>query len=253
MASSPTSPDRAARPFRRWAFFGLAILLGLACIRLGFWQLDRLAQRRAVNASARAQLDRPAISLPPALAEGETLEYRHASASGVFDPTHEVYLTSRPQDGIAGVHVITPLMLAQGGPALLIDRGWIQDADYRALAPETWSVDGPTEVSGFLLPSQGEPAFAFLADRVPEAGEPPLRDWRALSIPGIRGQIPYPILDVYLVQESPAPHAGTPRPSPELDLGEGSHLGYAVQWFAFAAIALIGGVVWLRRKPGVGR
>jgi surfeit locus 1 family protein len=251
--SSDQSAEHHARPIRRWAFFGLAVLIGLACIRLGFWQLDRLASRQAINASAQAQLDRPQVILPQGLAEAESLDYRRATASGVFDPGHEIYLTSRPQDGIAGVHVVTPLLLAEDGPALLVDRGWLADADYRSLPPESWAMDGPTEVSGFLLPSQGEPALAFLADRIPQAGEPALRDWRALSIPGIRRQIRYPILDVYLMQESAAPHAGAPRPSPELDLSEGSHLGYAVQWFAFAAIALIGAGIWLWRGPRARR
>ena len=230
----------------------MAILIGLACLRLGVWQLDRLAQRRAGNASARAQLDRPTIALPQALASGENLEYRRATASGLFDPTHEVYLTSRPQDGVAGVHVVTPLLLADDGPAVLVDRGWIADADYRALSPESWSQQGPTQVSGFLLPSQGEPAISFLADRVPVEGEPPLLEWRALSIAGIAGQIPYPVIDVYLVQEGPAPHPRAPFPSPELDLSEGPHLGYAVQWFAFAAIAWVGAGLWLWRGPRHG-
>jgi surfeit locus 1 family protein len=248
MTAHSSPPPGAARPAGRWAFFALAVLIGLACIRLGFWQLDRLAERRAINAAARAQLDRPVISLPQALADGEDLEYRRATASGAFDPAHEVYLSNRPQDGIAGVHVITPLLLSDGGPAVLVDRGWIADTDYRALASASWSVDGPVEVSGFLLPSQNEPAIAFLADRVPSEGEPPRLTWRALSLAGIGRQIPYPILDVYLVQESPAPHPGAPHPSPELDLSEGSHLGYAIQWFAFAAIALVGGGLWLRRR-----
>ena len=58
----------------------MAVLIGLACIRLGFWQLDRLAERRRVNASARAQLELPPISLPQALAESDDLEYRRATA-----------------------------------------------------------------------------------------------------------------------------------------------------------------------------
>jgi surfeit locus 1 family protein len=166
-----------------------------------------------------------------------------------------VALSSRPQDGIAGVHVVTPLQLAETGPALLVNRGWISDEDHRTRPQESWAVEGTTEVSGFLLPSQSEPSIAWLADKVPAEGEPPLREWRALSIPDLRRQMPYPLLDVYLVQESAAPHPGAPEPAAELDLGEGSHLGYAVQWFAFAAIAIIGGGIWLRRgtSPRVPR
>jgi surfeit locus 1 family protein len=249
MTETPSTPARVTRPIRHWAFFALAVVIGLACIRLGFWQLSRLAERRAFNSTARAQLELSAISLPAALKRTEPLAYRRASAAGVFDPTHEVYLTSRPQDGIAGVHVITPLVLAGGGPAVLVDRGWISDTDYRTRSRASWSVGGPTEVSGFLLPSQKEPALAFLADRLPAEGEPARLDWRALSIAGIRRQIPYPILDVFLVQESTAPLPTAPTPSPEMDLSEGPHLGYAFQWFAFATIALVGAGFWLWRGP----
>jgi surfeit locus 1 family protein len=252
MTDPQTSLPHASRPVRRWAFFGLAVFVALGCIRLGFWQLDRLAERRALNDAARSQLELPAVSLPQDLERGDAFAYRKATALGVFDPSHEVYLTSRSLDGIAGVHVVTPLLLDAGGPALLVDRGWIPDTDYRALTSQSWSVEGPTEVSGFLMPSQTEPALTFLADRVPAEGEPPLLEWRALHIPGIRRQVPYPVLDVYLVQESPAPSAAAPTPAPELDLSEGAHLGYALQWFAFAAIALVGGALWLRRGPRAG-
>lgn len=250
MTEHSSEPSRAARPVRRWAFFVLAVLVGLACIRLGFWQLDRLAGRRAVNAAIRAELDRPEIALPADLGPAVDLEYRTATARGTYDPSHEVILSNRAQDGIAGVHIVTPLLLEDSGPAVLVDRGWMADSDYRRLPPESWAETGPIAVSGILLPSQPEPAIDFLADRLPSDGEPPLREWRALSIEGIRRQVPYSLLDVYLAQQSAAPRPGSPQPSVELDLSEGPHLGYAIQWFAFALIAIVGGVVWIRRAQG---
>jgi surfeit locus 1 family protein len=242
-----TAPQAATRLVRRWGFFGLALLVGLICIRLGLWQLDRLADRRSANSAIRARLELPELSLPDDLAEGADLAYRTAVARGEFDPRHEMYLTSRARDGIAGLQVVTPLLLMEGGPAVLVNRGWISDADYRRLPPDHWTERGQIEVRGVLLPSQPEPAMAFLADRVPAGGEPPRVEWRALSIEGMRRQIPYPILDVYLAQQSPSASPNAPRPSTEVDLSEGPHLGYAIQWFAFAAIALIGAGLWLRR------
>ena len=249
---SPSETGRESAPIRRWAFFALAMIVGMACVRLGFWQLDRLAERQAQNAAARAQLDLPALRLPEDLDGVEDLASRRAAARGIFDPSQEVYLGGRSLDGVAGVHVVTPLHLEQSDQTVLVDRGWISDPDYRTESPETWSIDGPIEVSGVLLPTQREPALAILADRLPEPGEPPLRLWRALSIPGIRAQLPYPILDVYLMQETPPSAEGAPVPTSELDLSEGPHLGYAIQWFAFAAIALAGGAFWLRTtsRPG---
>ena len=246
---SPSESDREAPPIRRWAFFALAMVVGLACVRLGFWQLDRLAERRAQNAAVQAQLDLPAVSLPEDLDGPQDPPYRRATARGTFDPSQEIYLSGRSRDGVAGVHVVTPLRLEGSGQTLLVDRGWISDPVYRTESPETWSIEGTVEVNGVLLPTQHEPALAFLADRLPGPGEPPLRSWRALFIPGIQAQLPYPILELYLMQETPPGTDSAPVPTPELDLSEGPHLGYAIQWFAFAAIAFVGGLLRLRRRP----
>jgi surfeit locus 1 family protein len=242
----PSSPSARPRT-RRWVFFGLAVAVGLACIRLGIWQLDRLAERRAVNQSIRDKLELPPLSLPADLGAGSALNFRQAVVHGEYDPAHEVYLTSRSREGIAGLHVVTPLLLKEGGPSVLVDRGWISDTDFRARSAESWAEEGPVEATGLLLPSQPEPAIPFLADRIPAEGGAALTEWRALSIDGLRRQMPYPILDVYLAQEGEPGTPAAPIPSPEFELDEGPHLGYAIQWFAFAAIALIGGAVWLRR------
>ena len=46
-------------------------------------------------------------------------------------------------------------------------------------------------------------------------------------------------ISLVLDQQQPASQ-GDPVPMPQEELTEGSHLGYAVQWFAFAAIAIVG-------------
>ena len=48
----------------RWILLTILALLGaVGCVRLGIWQLDRLAQRQALNAHVRAMLALP----PPVL------------------------------------------------------------------------------------------------------------------------------------------------------------------------------------------
>jgi surfeit locus 1 family protein len=241
------SPYGRSHALRRWGFFALAMTLGVFCVRLGFWQLDRLGQRRERNAAIEARLARPAVLLPDDLDRVDDLEYRRARAVGTFDPSGEIYLTNRSLDEIAGVHVVTPLVLEGRAEVLLVDRGWISDPDYRTRESITWSLDGAVEVEGVLMPSQREPALAFFADPIPAPGEPPLSIWRALYIPGIRQQLAAPVLDVFLMQENDPEDPDLPRPAPELDLSEGPHLSYALQWFAFAATAFIGGAYWIRR------
>ncbi len=201
-----------------------------------------------MNEAIQARLSLAPLELPRDLETVGDFTYRRAIAVGTFDPEGEVFLGSRSRGGVSGVHVVTPLRMEDTDAGLLVVRGWIADEVARNEPAGTWAVAGTVTVSGVLKPSQPEPSLAFLADRIPSEGGLPLRTWRVLNVEGIGGQTPYPLLEVFLEQETPAPHPGAPLPAGELDLGEGSHFGYAIQWFAFAAIAWIGGILWLRSR-----
>jgi surfeit locus 1 family protein len=66
----------------------------------------------------------------------------------------------------------------------------------------------------------------------------------------IQSQLPYPIAPDYLLlqKQTPAQPGGSPVPAPLPTLTEGPHLGYAIQWFAFAIIALAGFVILALRE-----
>ena len=79
---------------------------------------------------------------------------------------------------------------------------------------------------------------------------PRLDAWHRVDIPRIQEQIPYSLLPLYL-EEDQAPGEPVrrfPRAAPQLVLSEGSHLGYAVQWFAFAGILLGGYTLFFRQR-----
>ncbi|MGC8780654.1 MAG: SURF1 family cytochrome oxidase biogenesis protein, partial [Anaerolineae bacterium] len=71
---------------------------------------------------------------------------------------------------------------------------------------------------------------------------PRLDAWFRVDLPRIQEQMPYPLLPVFLEEETPAGVAPRwlPRPDPDIRLDEGSHLLYAVQWAAFAGILAAG-------------
>jgi surfeit locus 1 family protein len=231
---------------RHWAFVATTITVAAGCVALGFWQLSRLSDRRAKNALIRSRLALPPIELsgpdlPPDLAA-----YRPAVASGSFDSGHQIILLNRSYNDEPGGHLITPLLLATGGPAILVDRGWIDydlstSGDLSSLDPK-----GSIQIRGILLASQPEPGWAILSDP-PSDGEW-RRSWRNLNLERLQEQFPYPLLPVYLAQTEPVDQAELPRPDAAIDLSEGPHLSYAIQWFAFALIAIIGGGIWLRRQ-----
>ncbi len=231
------------------------ILLSLAVlalagvfVRLGFWQLDRREQRAARNDAWRSALAAPPLALDSAGAAAVSADpaayvNRRVTVRGVYDPAGQVVLRGRVNGGRPGVHVVTPLVL-DGGAAVLVNRGWAPSPDGATVDPRPLAEPGPRVVSGVLQ----------TVPRTGDAGQPvPARDgrpatWRRLDLDAARARSPRPLLPLY-VQQLPA--AGEAAPLARVDVPElsaGPHLSYAVQWFSFAAIAVVGLAILLLRR-----
>lgn len=243
------------RPLPPWlkSFFLLAVpVIAVGMLALGFWQLARLQERRAQNALIQARTQAPPVELPVQLSNDEWSEwdYRPVTVRGVFDPAQEIVWKTQAYKGAPGVHVITPLRIAGASSAVLVDRGWLPyleaEPERRAAYPPP---AGEVTVTGLLrLPA---PRDSFLSPRDPPLGPdlPRLDGWFWLDTGAIQGQMPYPLLPVIVVQ-APEPGAtGLPLRDANLQLDDGPHLSYAVQWFAFAAIAIFGPLIyWLGER-----
>ena len=236
---------------RRYIAITLFVLLAmLVMARLGVWQLDRRQQRLARNADLIAKLEQPPLSLNDVAAgltttseDRDEIRNIRATASGRFDYEHQLLLVQQVYQDSLGSRLLTPLLLDGSDKAVMVDRGWIPIAS-DAADPAAWAQynanTGPVSVSGFMQPSQqvGRPAEV-------KANQPARLTWYQADLPAIAPQMPYEILPVYLLQSPAAAGDQAPpyRVDPEIDLSEGPHLGYALQWFSFAIVA---GVVYLR-------
>jgi surfeit locus 1 family protein len=247
--------DSRVSPFRgRWLGLTLTIIaLTLLFVFLGFWQLQRLGQRRAANARIIARMDQPALALDGSALNPEQADLRRATVRGVYDPAHEIVLRNRTYNDSPGVHVITPLRISGSDAAILVDRGWIpydqaDPARRAAFAPPA----GAVEVPGILRRPQTRTTALTPADVAPADGSP-LTAWHRVDIARIQAQTPYPLLPVFMEQARTEGAFALPRPDPDIALDEGPHLFYAIQWFAFALIASLGYVLLLRgQQPGAG-
>ncbi|HEX6304264.1 MAG TPA: SURF1 family protein [Anaerolineales bacterium] len=236
---------------RWWKTTILAILAIGVMVRLGIWQLDRLEQRRLFNARVQEQLDQPMLELKAhALgADLEAMEYREVHVTGEYDHSYEVALRNQAYNNQFGVHLITPLRIVGSDQAVLIDRGWIPYEDYESGQWAEFAEAGQVEVRGRIRVSQTRPTIGFRSDPTPAPGEGPLRNWNMLNVSRIAEMVPYSLLPVYIQQApDPAWTAMPYRSLPEIELTEGSHLGYAVQWFTFALILGIGYPVYVYRQ-----
>jgi surfeit locus 1 family protein len=223
----------------------IVVALAILFINLGFWQLRRLEERRIENTVGESRVEADPVELGLLLdASGDdidSLEFRRATATGVFQPDDEVLVRSQVHQGVAGFHVITPL-LGEGGDAVLVNRGWVPlDADQVPVeaAPPP---DGTVTVTGWVRPSQTRGA---LGPSDPDDGR--LVTMSRVDIDRIQEQVSYELDPVYLSMledlEGDLPIAAS---GPSFD-DEGPHLAYAIQWFSFALIGLVGYFFLLRR------
>jgi surfeit locus 1 family protein len=234
---------------RRWLIPTLFVLAGTAlCIRLGIWQLDRLEQRRAFNTHfewARAQ---PVLDLNEQRPENvRDMEWRPVKVKGEYDFVNQVAVRNQYYGNQYGYHLLTPLLF--DGEAVLVDRGWIP-ADGNSLPADWRAYDEPGTVnlSGQIRLGRAKSSLLGVADPLPEDGEK-LEIWNNADLARIGEQMPYPILPVYIQPQADANDTEPPIPfEPELELTEGPHFGYALQWFTFAAILFIGYPFFLRKQ-----
>jgi len=241
--------------FRVWLTTLLVIFAVAIMVRLGIWQLDRLEQRRAFNARVQAQL-----AQPPLILNNETLrhklfdmEYRTVIVQGEYDFANQVALRNQAYQNRWGVHLLTPLKIKGTDQAILVNRGWIPGEEFLSGNWSRFDQNGEVTVKGVIRRAQTKPDFGKRSDPVPAAGDPPLKAWNLANVGAIVRQIDYPIIpDVYIQQtEGEGDAASLPIPAPvELDLSEGPHLGYALQWFTFAAILGIGYPVFIKKRVG---
>lgn len=216
----------------------------LLLLALGFWQLDRAEQKRAL-----ASIEASSSKLPPlvitaaplaqllSLQPQQSAEYRTVIAKGVYLADKTVLIENRKYRGNNGFHVITPLNISGSDRYLLVNRGWIPTAKHN---------------SKLVVPTPTGPLKVTGEARIP--APPPLRLFRAQDSSTMLQRWPYLALDDYeswsalkiypfvILQDKGDPH-GFVRAWPAVRSNDAMHTGYAVQWFAFALIAVF---IWFK-------
>ena len=229
------------------AFVALATVLGALFVRLGFWQLDRRAERRAMNQNVADRLRIPAVPFEELLSDPDATN-RRAAVRGMPDFDNEVIVTGKSRNGSPGVHILTPFRVAGSDTAVLVNRGWVYSPDAATVDLNRWREQRST-FAGFIqrLPMT-EPAAASGGRSVARA-----RALRVPSVPAVERLLPYHVHSLYLVAQDSAAGDSVPvRLEPAVP-SDGPHLSYAIQWFAFAAIALIGAAAVVRRERALTR
>jgi surfeit locus 1 family protein len=237
----------------------VALLFGALFVRFGLWQLSRRAERRALNAVVESRMRQPAVGLGDLPRDTGELSYRTVIVRGTLDYGHELALTSRVRNGSPGVYILTPLRVPGSDTAVLLNRGWVYSPDGASVELAEWRTERAVSGADSLADEVPiAPLRAYARSYPPSLARPiGVRDRpqavSALDHGQLARRLPYPLAPYYLTaipEEAPKRNAPARIAQPAVD--EGPHLGYAIQWFSFAAIAVVGvGILAWRERRGM--
>ena len=212
-------------------------MLGLVAltVALGNWQRHRAAEKEALAARAQAAAAEAPLELSGGENDAAHLLYREVRATGEYDAAHQLLIDNRVHAGRPGFHVVAPLRLAHGGRFVLVDRGWIAQSPRRSELPVAPPPPGTVTVSGLAtLP----PRYFELTHASPTG-----MLWQNLDIGRIGAATGLDLLPIVIEQANAgAPQDGLVRDWPPPDFGADRSRSYALQWYSFAALAM---VLWL--------
>ena len=242
----------SARRWHRPKLFAIALtVLGTALfIGLGVWQIGRAQQKENLLAAFAAAAREAPRALAPARDAADMQHFPHVRVAGHFLPERAYLLDEKLHDGQLGVHAIGVFALDGESALLLVDRGWIAWNHAPGTAPAVplaaiEQSDHQLELRGIYAPYPGS-GLRIGGDALQRQ-----TSWPKLTLlldpAAISADLGRPVLPRMLLLD-PAPHSAfvrewTPNVMPPV-----RHLGYAVQWFAFALAALAAFIVIHWRK-----
>jgi surfeit locus 1 family protein len=237
----------STRGGRFWIVTAATVVTMAVTASLGNWQLDRAAQKDALQAAVDQRAALAALDTAELLAVGDVLTevHRPVRLRGQWMAEASVFLDNRQMNGRPGFFLVTPLQLAGSEQAILVQRGWTpRDFTDRRRVPTVDTPAGEVVVEGRLAP----PPAKLYELGAPEQG--PIR--QNMDTAEMADRLKVRLLDASVLQTGAAAD-GLLREWPRVNAGVHKHLGYAVQWFALCALV---GLLYLwfqhiapRRKP----
>ncbi len=219
------------RAMRFWVVTLATLLTMGVTAALGLWQLDRAAQKQALQSRIDARAALPAWETADVLSMSAPEDGLHRAVrlSGHWVPEATVFLDNRQMDGRTGFYVVTPLRLAGSDRVVLVQRGWVaRDFLDRTRLPDVPTPEGETRIEGRLAPP---PARLY---ELGEADSGPIR--QNIDLAAFGRETGMALLPLSVVQHGDAAD-GLRREWPVAAAGVHKHHGYAFQWFGLCALA----------------
>lgn len=214
----------------------LVVALG---VQLGNWQSRRAEQKIALQDKLSQGAQSAPLVLDGAPLAADTVAWRRITVSGEFVRGWPVYLDNRPYQGRAGFYLLMPFKISGSAMHVLVARGWLpRDPQVRDKLPDYATPEGTVTLQGIARHNAGH--VMELGTAPPLAPKAIVQNADPLQLARDSGLSMQPFV---VEQGGPAQPAGDDaqmvRDWPAPSLGVEKHQGYAFQWYALSAMAVI--------------
>jgi len=226
------------KPLPSWLPLLVGMLLVIQFAGLGVWQVSRGLEKRATQYAYNDE-----TGFAPWQDGMVVRPYQQLKVTGRFDTDHQILLENIILNSRYGYYVVTPLIVADDAPVLLINRGWLEkgrdglDVTKLDVTTESLTVRGRAG----SLPRAGYK----MGDAIPSTSIWPKYAVypSAEEVAAALGRDVQPFVLLMHNEEQ----RGFFRHWVPAEFGPGKHFGYALQWFAMGAV-LATLLVWNYRK-----
>lgn len=230
---------------RRATLYLSAILVCLAMLRLGVWQLGRAEEKQLLLNQQNALAELAPVDLADLMTRSEGVElprYRSVSAQIQYKPEATVYVDNQVFDTKVGYQVFTPAKVEGTEYWVLVNRGWIAVGANRQNLPELKTLEETHSIVGRM--NQAPPQPPLWNDEAPVASG---QLWQYLPVSDFAQQWQIELLPMVVELppefEAEADSRLQRRWQRIDDIWVAKHNAYAFQWFAMAAAFLVACVV----------
>lgn len=227
---SPRTPGSIRfRPGR--AATAATVLVFALTLAAGQWQTRRAEYKESLARRFDAFASAPLLDISDVRMDPAELEFARVKLSGEFIASRTIFLDNRVYRGQAGFHVLTPLKIGAGPMSVMVNRGWVPAGASRAELQRVDTPSGRQTVEGIAVVPPRR-VFELAAD----ASEGPVR--QNLLLGKLEKELGL-TLQPLVIQQTRPPAAGLVQDWPRPDFGADKHRMYALQWYSFAALALV--------------
>ena len=219
----------------RFSILGTILaILGISLFfSLGTWQVNRAGVKEKLQHDIESKQNQPAFTLQKSTTDISSKSYVSVKALGHYDAKNEILIDNEIYQGKAGYHVLTPLILKEDQSVIMVNRGWVPLGRSRDVLPELTPPTGDIVINGRISPHKSKPALILDQGNIE-----PGKVWQYFDYEKYIKHTGYNLLPVVILLDEKKGE-GYIRSWPKYSSKVAMHIGYAVQWYVFAAIVLI--------------